>query len=636
MPVEAVVARGLAAWGKRRWTRATAPASAGLVAICLTLAPGMVRAQSEPSPVTARATSGPATSTSTPARAGAARENYPLEIIGPKELQEIVRTRTLIGRWQRRADYDPIQFEGLLARAQDEVVAILLSEGYFGGVAEITGDANGVRIDIDARARTTVNTVVVSVIGPGGSDPRVRDFALERWSLPEGAFFKTEVWEQSKRALVDALQQQGYLRARIAESRAGVDVENTTAAVAVVVDSGPLIGFGPLHVSGLGRYRQAIVDNLSPFRAGEPYALDQLLLFQTRLRDSGYFSSASVVPDLQALEAEPRATEVAILVELVELQSQRIALGIGFSADHGVRGQVGYENRNVLDRGWRLESALTLESQRQRLFANVRTPAQETGHFYGFGGSLERLDVEGEQSDKSNIYFGLGRRSEDIESFWSIQHQAERRRIDVLAGPATDETRRALVLSYSWNLRRLDSTFDPRDGYTLSAQISGAREGIFSDRSFLRTYARAMRFIPMARDSSLAGGTVVAMLELGVVLAQSREDIPTENLFRAGGAGSVRGYRYQQLGVLENGATVGGRYLAVASLEYQHPLRENLLGAVFVDLGNAADSPRELSPALGIGVGARMRTPVGPINVDLAWGNEAKRVRLHFSFGYTF
>ncbi len=564
--------------------------------------------------------------------ATAARENYPLKILGPKELVALVAARTLIGRWQRRTDYDPIQFEGLLARAPQEVEAILRSEGYFGGSSEVSGDSNGVVIDIDAGARTTVNTAVVAVTGPGGEDSRVRDFALERWSLPEGSFFKTEVWEQSKRALVDALAQQGYLRARIVESRAGIDVENTTAAVAVVLDSGPVIGFGPIHVSGLGRYRQSLVENLRPFRTGERYSLDQLLLFQSRLRDSGYFSSASVVPDLPVLEAEPGAIEVPILVELVELQTRRVALGIGYSSDYGARGQIGYEDRNVLDRGWRLESALILEGQRQRLFANVRTPAQETGQFYGFGGRLERSDVEGEKSDKSNLYFGVGRRRSDIEYFWSIQHQAERLRIE----PAVDETRRALVLSYSWNLRRLDSTINPRDGYTISAQLSGARKGFLTDRSFVRAYARAMRFMPMAPDSSLAGGTLVGMLELGAVFAQSREDIPTENLFRTGGAGSVRGYRYQQLGVAENGATVGGRYLAVASLEYQHPVRENVLGAVFIDLGNAADSPGNLAPALGVGVGARLRTPVGPINMDLAWGNESKRLRLHFSVGYTF
>jgi translocation and assembly module TamA len=39
---------------------------------------------------------------------------------------------------------------------------------------------------------------------------------------------------------------------------------------------------------------------------------------------------------------------------------------------------------------------------------------------------------------------------------------------------------------------------------------------------------------------------------------------------------------------------------------------------------------------VGYGVGARWRSPVGPINVDVAYGKAVKEVRLHFSLGFTF
>jgi translocation and assembly module TamA len=35
-------------------------------------------------------------------------------------------------------------------------------------------------------------------------------------------------------------------------------------------------------------------------------------------------------------------------------------------------------------------------------------------------------------------------------------------------------------------------------------------------------------------------------------------------------------------------------------------------------------------------VGARWRSPVGPINVDLAYGHAVRKARLHFSLGFTF
>ena len=58
--------------------------------------------------------------------------------------------------------------------------------------------------------------------------------------------------------------------------------------------------------------------------------------------------------------------------------------------------------------------------------------------------------------------------------------------------------------------------------------------------------------------------------------------------------------------------------------------------ALFVDAGDAADSPGKLSPVFGCGLGARYRSPVGPVNLDLAYGEDTDEFRLHFSLGVSF
>ncbi|UUZ50920.1 BamA/TamA family outer membrane protein [Massilia sp. B-10] len=98
----------------------------------------------------------------------------------------------------------------------------------------------------------------------------------------------------------------------------------------------------------------------------------------------------------------------------------------------------------------------------------------------------------------------------------------------------------------------------------------------------------------------------------------------------------MRGYGYQALGVKEGEATVGARYLLTGSAEYQYWFKPPWGAAVFVDAGNAADTISELKPKVGCSIGARWRSPVGPINVDVAYGQAVKEVRLHFSLGFTF
>ena len=86
----------------------------------------------------------------------------------------------------------------------------------------------------------------------------------------------------------------------------------------------------------------------------------------------------------------------------------------------------------------------------------------------------------------------------------------------------------------------------------------------------------------------------------------------------------------------EAGAIVGGRYLGVASLEYQRPITESIAAAVFYDLGDATDTSSDYKAVAGYGLGMRWRTSVGPVNLDLAYGEAVRRWRLHFSVGYTF
>jgi translocation and assembly module TamA len=107
-------------------------------------------------------------------------------------------------------------------------------------------------------------------------------------------------------------------------------------------------------------------------------------------------------------------------------------------------------------------------------------------------------------------------------------------------------------------------------------------------------------------------------------------------LFRTGGNQTVRGYAFNSLGVTQNGAIVGGTVLAVLSAELIYAITPQWGAAVFTDAGNAADSWRGFRLQQGSGIGARWQSPVGPVNIDLAYGHATRKLRLHFSVGYGF
>lgn len=586
-------------------------------------------------------------------------ENYRLEIEAPEELVEPIRERTLLGRWIEEAGFEREQLPLFVIRGREEAAAIVRDAGYFSAKVEVRVDPPEagepadllaparpaadavlptVTIVVDAGARTTVSRLAFELDGAADAQA-LRDELLERWPLPEGSFFRPSAWEQGKRLMLELLQQRGFVRAKIASSRARVDVQATAASLALTIETGPRLPFGALTVRGLERYDRSIVEALKPWReagpdgAGDPYDFDQLLRFQARLRGSGYFTGVDVLPDLSAIEADPGLAEVPVVAVLRERRRKRVTLGVGYSSDEGPRALLGYEHRDFLGRGLQLESGLLWQDVRRRAFVSVRTPQRADGYFDQVGARVERLEVQGELTDRQTVLVGRGKRGEEIDHFLSLQYQTEQRTVPL--DPETDR-RQAFTLGYAWNLRRVDSQVDPRRGYTISAQASGGARALFSDRSFVRTWARAMRFWPMPEDSAFDGGILVGLVEGGQVFASSRDGIPTENLFRTGGTHTVRGYPYLSLGVPEGGAIVGGRVMALASLEYQHPLVRDWYGAVFLDAGDATDRWQDWKPAWGAGVGVRWRSPIGPVSLDLAWGDEVRRLRFHLSVGYAF
>ena len=566
------------------------------------------------------------------------RANYAYEIDAPESLVKLIHDNTLLGRWQYRDDYDVGQRALFVRRAPEEVRQVLATEGYFQPEVDIEESLFKVRMKIWTGPRSTVNRATVvfegAVADPAYASRRV---ALEkRWPLPEGSFFNQRLWASAKRDLLTDLHNDAFPRAKVASSRAAVDLEKTAVGLDVKIDSGPVMRIGKVSYEGLERYDESVLTPLQQFKTGDVYKLQDLLDFQTRLRSTLWFRSVTVLPDLAGMEEHPDRHEIDIRVVVVENQSQRLTLGMGYSTDRGIRGQIGWTDRNWHGRAWQLESKLIIDRLAYTGSVGLRTPTEAQGHYWSTGLNLERTDIQNTINQTGNLFVGRGRQLGEIEYFASLTYQLDREWILNDDGSRTYFNRHAFVPGYSWNIRRLDSRLYPTSGYTFNAQISGALDNVLSTTSFLRGYVRTLRFFRMPKDTVFAGGVLMFMGEGGAVFSQSRDGVPSQNLYRAGGAQSVRGYSYQSIGIRRGASIVGGRYLMVGSIEYQHPVVPSVAAAVFYDRGGVSDYWDEMTTVAGYGVGARLRTPVGPVNLDVAYGQADRKVRLHLSIGYTF
>ncbi|MGP1678144.1 MAG: autotransporter assembly complex protein TamA [Burkholderiales bacterium] len=609
-----------------RMRRRVARVLAALFAACTLLPlPHAALAQAQPSSAQAQASPSPASAV--PVQAQALR--YSVELDVPDAYRKLLQEHLEIYTARANPRMGPDQLRFLVRRTPDQISELLATEGYYSPTIDSSLEQRQgawiARFAIVPGEPSRVAGVNLELRGAIAGEARAARLAAmrERWPLREGMVFRQALWEEAKRGVLQLLLSEQYPAAKIASSLATVDPQTRQVALEVVLDSGPAFSFGALEVSGLERYPRSIVDRLNTIAPGSAYSQAKLLEFQALLQDSRYFTGATVSADIDPA----RPQRVPVKVQVVEAQSRKLGFGAGASTNTGARGQVEYQDLNFLDRAWRLSSLLKLESKKQLLSGNIQLPRTAAGYVDSLTALTERTDIQHDVTRKYSLGAKRARVVGDIERAFSLQYETER---EVVAG-VPNESNQALVGSYAWTQRKVDNLLYPSDGFLLSAQVGVAAKALLSDQDFLRNYVKASYY----RSVGKRGGLILRA-ELGATLARSSQGIPSDFLFRTGGDQSVRGYAYQSLGVKSGDAIVGGRYLGVASVEYVHWLTEKWGAAVFYDTGTAADNLRDFKPVQGYGAGARWRSPVGLLNLDLAYGREVGKLRVHFSVGIPF
>ncbi|WP_059752067.1 autotransporter assembly complex protein TamA [Thiobacillus denitrificans] len=555
-----------------------------------------------------------------------------VEVEAPEELKPLLVQYLEAARAARLGEVlDEAELERLRSVSAGTARELLATEGYFSPQIDSSltqvGNDWVLRYRVTPGPRTRVRTVKIDYAGAladaGEAGPRLRARSEPSFTLQPGMPFRQADWDAAKVALLRPLLTVRYPAARLAASEARIDPAAQAADLTATVDSGPAFFYGEPAISGSQRYPESIIRNLSPLKPGQPYRVQDLLDYQAALDMSGYYAQATV-----RIEPDPAlAAAVPIRVDVVERPEKLFSVGAGISTDTGARVQASWLHRDILNRGMRLKLDARLEAARQTGGAELAWPRNARGYENSLGLLLKQEDIEGQETRATVLAAKRSRTRGQIETTLSLQFQTEELEI----GDVVSASNQALTANYAWTQRTIGRAFYPRRGHVLTLHGGGASEALLSDTSFIRLYGRHTQYF-RAGDN----GRLILRGELGSVLADTRNGIPTDFLFRAGGDNSVRGYAYQSLGRTLEGGVASVRYLATGSVEYHHFFEGNWGIAVFVDAGDAADNLGALSPVFGYGVGARYRSPVGPINLDLAYGEATQKFRLHFSLGVSF
>lgn len=511
--------------------------------------------------------------------------------------------------------------------ARGEIEKALEALGYYNyqlALHVVEEESVRLRVVIDTGQPVLLRQVDLQLSGEAQNQA---NFTLPpRNRIREGAQLNHGHYEAAKRHFRNQSLSYGYFSSRFTVQELLIDPEAEAADIRLHFDSGPRYRLGSVTFDHDQTLDERFLQRFVRFVPGMPYSTERLAQLSRELRESGYFQEVLV-------DANPEAAnrDLHVPVEaLVRARKPRtLNLGLGLSTDIGPRATVGWVEHWVNSRGLR-----------RGVDAQVAEPQQSLGGWYEFpltppttdklrlGGNLDNEHFDNQRSRR------LGARVQ-----WFHQHTSGWERVLSLRGEREeyrvgedDGTTWLTLPGISYGLLKTDRRVDPTQGFRLQADLEASRENVFSD-------------VDIIQLSLLARGLVTAWdrhrflvrWRAGGTATNEFNRVPASLRFFAGGDQSVRGYGYQKLAPEgEDQRLIGGRYMMTTSLEYQYALTERWRLAAFADAGDAVMQPHELlEPKVGLGVGIRWVSPVGPLRLDVAQGldEDLGGWQLHFTLG---
>ena len=456
-----------------------------------------------------------------------------------------------------------------------------------------------------------LDMVVLTFIGEAVDDIAFKKFK-DKFPLKQGA---------AKKSLLSLAAQRGYFDGKLITHKVEVNSEKYTASIYLYYSSGKRYSFSEIQYPTTVLTDELLV-RLTPIKQGEPYLAAKVLRLRNNLTNSGYFDAVSVTTLIDGRNNGQVPLEITYLPDAKHLYTA----SLGFGTDTGLRLGVGWENRYVNEHGHRL-SADTLFSKLSKSVAmDYRMPFwSETVTDVGFNTEYKQENTE--TSDSNSFAIGSYYKTKR----WGWHETGSLKLLNESFEVSDDiDTSLLLISGISWSKIWADDTIYTKKGGRLSLSLAGASQAVLSDTSFAQAVVRG-KYIHSTSDN----GRLITRGTLGVTEVTDFTRLPSSLRFFAGGDNTIRGFEFESLGPLgSDGKVEGGRYLVIGSVEYEHMIIGNWGAAIFSDFGNALnswDDPLEYS----VGIGARWRSPVGLIRVDVAAGLSAedKPIGLHVVIG---
>jgi translocation and assembly module TamA len=452
--------------------------------------------------------------------------------------------------------------------------------------------------------------------------------------------------------LLANLQEQGYAFAKVDAPVAYEAAEAPVLDLNYHVEAGARVNIGEIHIEGLQRIHESLLRKRLLLHTGDRFNPASIDRARKDLLSMNVFGQVSV----QIGTAADATGGVPVTFKIRERLRHAVNLNAAFSSDLGGSGGATWTDRNVFGNA----EQLTVNASLIDLGGSDSTGAgYDTGVKYLIPDFLQRdqslqfsvtaLKQSLQAYDQTSRSAGVTL-ARKLSSVWSVSAGLSATDDHIIQGATYNYTLLALPVSVAYDSTDVASPLDdPRHGYRASLQLSPTEAIGHPNSTFLIAQVKAAGYFDLRKlFGEDPGRTVLAVRALaGQALGASEFSLPPDQRFYGGGSGTIRGYAYQAVGPIFPDITlaaacsaspapaacaeplaaaklagypIGGTAITAGSMELRQRFGASWGAAAFIDAGQVSAKLKVIPDELrvGIGMGVRYYTPIGPVRLDVA------------------
>lgn len=552
---------------------------------------------------------------------------------GNREILTAVRASAALIEHEQRGASDRASLVVRARTDEKRLLAALYGEARYGGAVSISID--GQPLDAVDMSRPTGDhkqpAFVQIEIAPGPlfrfgnlaiGETSSADAAVSRepgdYGLVSGEIARSEIIVAAIDKTVQQWRSAGFPFAQVHKKEIAADHKRQRLDVTITVDPGAPAVYGWINVVGSKKLKTRTVAAQSALRSGAPYNAEDLIKTRERLRKLQSIESVRIVEGktvdgqggipitLQVTERKPRYVGITASVTTLD--------GAEVKAHWGHRNLFGGSEHLRIEGAVSQIGAAPLDELEFDVSATLTKPGVldiDTNLVTQFRVAREANDVF--LSDTGLAKVGITRR---YRQHMSGSVALEGRYIREEDETGTNEyALTSLPADVTYDTR--NNRFDPSIGFHAKTRMAPVVDIHDGGAFFTNEFDMAAYWALDTADRAI----VAVRLKGGSILGRSLQGVPASYRFLVGGGNSVRGYEYRSIGPTVDGRVVSGLSYVSSSVELRLRLTKQIGVVPFVDIATVSrDRVPKFSDSVyvGVGLGLRYYTALGPIRLDAA------------------